>query len=153
GDDMYRRRRPPAAVGTPPRAWGRPQERLSITRDHRYTPTRVGTTWQPEPAHQRDAVHPHARGDDYLLQLSRVLTLGTPPRAWGRPCRGRAACACLRYTPTRVGTTSSGASTGRRPSVHPHARGDDAQRCCSGRRVHGTPPRAWGRLNGKDFAT
>src|SRR5690606_26784510 len=53
-----------------------------------------------------------------------------------------------RYTPTRVGTTSSRPDSSWPTAVHPHARGDDCYQrdwyfvCC------GTPPRAWGRLWG-----
>src|SRR4030095_13784999 len=51
-----------------------------------------------------------------------------------------------RFTPTRVGTTSSALSAASIVSVHPHARGDDNAWICLGLFQFGSPPRAWGRL-------
>ena len=50
-----------------------------------------------------------------------------------------------RFTPTRVGTTSSPGSAATPSSVHPHARGDDAMDARVDITDHGSPPRAWGR--------
>src|SRR5690606_36121800 len=67
------------------------------------------------------------------------------PRAWGRRPLGHDAEECVRFTPTRVGTTDrSGLPRCARP-VHPHARGDDSKRTQRKQNVNGSPPRAWGR--------
>jgi len=69
---------------------------------------------------------------------------GTPPRAWGQ--HPYAACdrTSYRYTPTCVGTTSPSSCSPRRPSVHPHVRGDNGSRRPLPGDRRGTPPRAWG---------
>src|SRR6266545_1822074 len=54
-------------VGSPPRVWGRPPHRRSLSRDRRFTPTRVGTTNGCASTNWIITVHPHACGDDYFL--------------------------------------------------------------------------------------
>src|SRR5690606_24774456 len=96
----------------------------------------------------RRAVHPHARGDDGPRISKEGCKCGTPPRAWGRPERPDRGTYGIRYTPTRVGTTTAGSARVVISSVHPHARGDDHAPQFAVVCVRGTPPRAWGRLGG-----
>src|SRR5690606_37751062 len=70
---------------------------------------------------------------------------GSPPRAWGRHQSERVLLVRFRFTPTRVGTTPSADTVRRRPSVHPHARGDDLKSSHAKPSRVGSPPRAWGR--------
>ena len=93
-------------LGSPPRAWGR----LSLEQTIRRKP----------------AVHPHVRGDGGADPEHMALFFGSPPRAWGRRAWGHHLGRHLRFTPTCVGTAihTSVASTGQRPAVHPHVRGD-----------------------------
>src|SRR5690606_16708166 len=126
GDDSNRACRHCSNCGTPPRAWGRPDAPRNAADRPRYTPTRVGTTrlwptWNP-----CSAVHPHARGDDTMSGTSPSSGSGTPPRAWGRPRVTTYTSLVLRYTPTRVGTTTLSTGTPIPGAVHPHARGDDS---------------------------
>ncbi len=51
------------AVGSPPRAWGRPGQQYNVTLLDRFTPTCVGTALRPTAKTQRRTVHPHVRGD------------------------------------------------------------------------------------------
>ena len=111
--------------GSPPRAWGRPRTLPRGDRHHRFTPTRVGTTSTP-------------------LWTGRSV-YGSPPRAWGRPGDARRPVRGPRFTPTRVGTTIRPPPGRPRPSVHPHARGDDRRVSFGVYVVPGSPPRAWGR--------
>ena len=53
-------------------------------------------------------------------------------------------CAPLRFTPTRVGTTSTRSTVTITTPVHPHARGDNHSRAYSTAKAPGSPPRAWG---------
>jgi len=186
GDDIATGNRATFSDGSPPRAWGRPEDRLLDVEDQRFTPTRVGTTKKtcprdgnrsvhphargddsnnrtPKPActrftptrvgttaeeeaeESKPPVHPHARGDDGTVAVRVVSGAGSPPRAWGRPLRGRAASPHGRFTPTRVGTTAVSESTPRSRSVHPHARGDDGDGHMIRDAACGSPPRAWGR--------
>jgi len=50
----------------------------------------------------------------------------------------------VRFTPTRVGTTSTGLDGLNGSTVHPHARGDNIDLSPLGDNVCGSPPRAWG---------
>ena len=50
----------------------------------------------------------------------------------------------LRFTPTGVGTMSSGLNAAAVISVHPHGRGDNVLLSVVAREEHGSPPRAWG---------
>ncbi len=72
--------------GSPPRVWGR-LIGFEVGRvDRRFTPTRVGTTFE----------------------LAHVLApnAGSPPRVWGRPIARHSGVPIGRFTPTRVGTTA-----------------------------------------------
>src|SRR5690606_18325047 len=90
-------------------------------------------------------VHPHARGDDPRPRFESGISLGTPPRAWGRHSRHPHMDKQSRYTPTRVGTTSHCCHLTPTSPVHPHARGDDGAMSRRAVLYSGTPPRAWGR--------
>ena len=153
--------------GSPPRPWGRRDWGGLIT-----TPT---------------PVHPHARGEDghakWLLALAKRFTPtpvgktlagaigeagrpGSPPRPWGRRYDCSFSSGSTRFTPTPVGKTRDCRPGSGRPSVHPHARGEDGKsvlelpagtrftptpvgKTCTNRQGkaigHGSPPRPWGR--------
>src|SRR3990172_7286095 len=51
----------------------------------------------------------------------------------------------IRFTPTRVGTTTPHPNSRRYIPVHPHARGDDGVHRTPCASKSGSPPRAWGR--------
>ena len=95
-------------VGSPPRVWGRHHVAVGVRVGERFTPTRVGTTATPPEARRRNAVHPHACGDDGEPDHRLVAHHGSPPRVWGRPCDVSFAHGESRFTPTRVGTTTEG---------------------------------------------
>ena len=151
-------------VGSPPRVWG--QLVGQCGRDHRlrFTPTRVGTTLSTKWDYNFASVHPHACGDNAMReiasqgrcgspprvwgQLSRyqndLRAGGSPPRVWGQPSSRVRTHVYLRFTPTRVGTTSAYADTRRRIAVHPHACGDNANNIPQQTQPDGSPPRVWG---------
>ena len=145
GDDINTLNRAQKGYGSPPRAWGRLPNPIPRRSEVRFTPTRVGTTSRDARRLHRRPVHPHARGDDERTHNVTARRCGSPPRAWGRLQRSHAAGRSPRFTPTRVGTTLCGSAWRTRPSVHPHARGDDAGRYRRVSAEFGSPPRAWGR--------
>ena len=49
-----------------------------------------------------------------------------------------------RFTPTGVGTIALANRDRRVVAVHPHGRGDNADKRIENRRGRGSPPRAWG---------
>ncbi len=74
-----------------------------------------------------------------------LLAHGSPPRLWGRPIDDQPNPFAERFTPTPVGTTLECTPRLACRSVHPHACGDDIGRRDQAQRVHGSPPRLWGR--------
>ena len=133
-------------IGSPPRVWGRLRLRRRDRPTLRFTPTRVGTTPSETAASRPPAVHPHACGDDEPATPSPVKVHGSPPRVWGRPYSVPATLAAQRFTPTRVGTTTSRPTRRRGAPVHPHACGDDKAAGRKSAASSGSPPRVWGRL-------
>jgi len=73
-------------VGSPPRAWGRLKLIRGLRLAVRFTPTCVGKTYLARPPARRETVHPHVRGEDFLLHAL--------------------SCKDVRFTPTCVGKTS-----------------------------------------------
>ena len=133
-----------AGFGSPPRAWGQLNIHPSVLRESRFTPTRVGTTSLSPSAHSLSPVHPHARGDNATGGVQTAWANGSPPRAWGQPLHLVEYPLDTRFTPTRVGTTSSYHVPPLPTTVHPHARGDNGVSFSSFSDLYGSPPRAWG---------
>ncbi len=172
GDDSLPPIRRPDAGGSPPRVWGRRYRRRDSERRSRFTPTRVGTTafsrafaassrgspprvWGRRRSYgfvPPDAtVHPHACGDDIVAAGDGAEGFGSPPRVWGRQQRAAFEPVEERFTPTRVGTTSSLLLAAPVSTVHPHACGDDTVPAPASHRHAGSPPRVWGRRYGAVF--
>ena len=92
-------------VGSPPRAWGKPEACLHKKPDLRFTPTRVGKTSVLDALNDGLTVHPHARGENDATAAADLQLFGSPPRAWGKPIVRLIYAIPLRFTPTRVGKT------------------------------------------------
>ena len=110
--------------GSPPRVWGQRLANNKLQRIGRFTPTRVGTTSPVDPCVRRGPVHPHACGDNDPARIARAILVGSPPRVWGQQLWWSHGLRALRFTPTRVGTTTVLLST-------------NLVR-------YGSPPRVWG---------
>ena len=132
-------------LGSPPRAWGRPDRGGMRRRNGRFTPTCVGTATTLLASTTTRTVHPHVRGDGPQRRGVYVRPLGSPPRAWGRRPQPLPRLRAVRFTPTCVGTAIWGARAHRWTPVHPHVRGDGGIRSGHAKEVTGSPPRAWGR--------
>ena len=105
GDDTWETPQELFDEGSPPHAWGRPDALDDRRGLPGLTPTRVGTTrCTPRPQRLFPA-HPHTRGDDARSSPPASSMIGSPPHAWGRHDRIRAARRTAGLTPTRVGTT------------------------------------------------
>ena len=104
GDDRKRRRPFCAAIGSPPRAWGRCAHKWYRPILIRFTPTCVGTIQHGQRIPGRRPVHPHVRGDDLVIIPQVSNRAGSPPRAWGRCRRAGEETMQGRFTPTCVGT-------------------------------------------------
>ena len=134
-----------ARRGSPPRVWGRRCSSVPCRERRRFTPTRVGKTSSPLLDSADRTVHPHACGEDVRRRMMAVLRSGSPPRVWGRHSADWWRRDGGRFTPTRVGKTSSSRSRAPRTAVHPHACGEDIVAHKSNPRGVGSPPRVWGR--------
>ena len=131
--------------GSPPRAWGRRPAGPRAGATARFTPTCVGTAPPPPPYTPARSVHPHVRGDGVEPAAVQIASVGSPPRAWGRPMPGIGIIPHSRFTPTCVGTADIISSQSPTVTVHPHVRGDGDVVGFSLRLRAGSPPRAWGR--------
>ncbi len=114
-----------APIGSPPRAWGQHNHHRNLWVIIRFTPTCVGTTLEYLLTDNRNAVHPHVRGDNYCSGIISNPKCGSPPRAWGQRSPSYPAAVRTRFTPTCVGTTPQRVITPAASAVHPHVRGDN----------------------------
>ena len=114
---------------------------------HRSTPTRVGKTQHNHNCKRLHKVHPHACGENLhraksLLwpqwstptrvgktgktRLAVLVSIGPPPRVWGKHRGPFFISECYRSTPTRVGKTLVLHVNCQALTVHPHACGENA---------------------------
>ena len=133
-------------LGPSPRAWGPLDAQVVELGPTRSIPTRVGTSHLCAQVPLSIAVHPHARGDLSAGRLRKTPQFGPSPRAWGPLDRDERLAVLKRSIPTRVGTSSPRDNARRRPTVHPHARGDLLRWSAKSARSGGPSPRAWGPL-------
>ncbi len=110
----------------------------------RFTPTRVGTSAARSTSSRAPSVHPHTRGDIQLPPILCVGCRGSPPHAWGHLKSLGHCFPPPRFTPTRVGTSTSAPPMVRRSPVHPHTRGDIIILLRLTSVFTGSPPHAWG---------
>jgi len=101
---------------------------MSRRREHggggRFTPTCVGTIRVRRSRRPGSPVHPHVRGENFVVIAWRSWLSGSPPRAWGQSNLPLWPPGPHRFTPTCVGTMTE--------NSHPaHS-------------ARGSPPRAWG---------
>ncbi len=125
GDGRLRAEGEAAAIGSPPRAWGRPVRVGCIPFARRITPTGVGTAGPPARGCAAQSDHPHGRGDGTVTEPG--------------------SDAPARITPTGVGTATNAWPTACRSADHPHGRGDGPRIWRVTSPANGSPPRAWGR--------
>ncbi len=125
GDNNHRQRHDLVANGSPPHAWGQLPAPASAWRRRRFTPTCVGTTLSSRSATFSLSVHPHMRGDNLGGASGNLVTLGSPPHAWGQRISEVVVSRGLRFTPTCVGTTRDAGTVMPAMLVHPHMRGDN----------------------------
>ena len=145
GEDAASRGRGRYPRGSPPHAWGRLLRILRLVLGLRFTPTRVGKTPHRPSGRRGRAVHPHTRGEDRRPGQLRDVSHGSPPHAWGRQVEAHPGVVHVRFTPTRVGKTSSRDPDSRWAAVHPHTRGEDVDLVPMVIYARGSPPHAWGR--------
>ena len=126
GEDQRCTGQPWTPAGTPPRAWGGRRITATIALTMGNTPTCVGRTWSPTSRRSPRWEHPHVRGEDLPVATHCVHVRETPPRAWGGHTVHDPRVEGVGNTPTCVGRTDPGRTSGHLPRKHPHVRGEDA---------------------------
>ena len=117
--------------------------------DSRNTPTGVGKTTSTTKRKAARQKHPHGRGEDAMTSALVWYVIETPPRAWGRPKGRKALLKLIGNTPTGVGKTNCLVYLLLKFKKHPHGRGEDKEPHTALEDILETPPRAWGRHNGR----
>ncbi len=145
GDDSSRQSRHGPLFGSPPRARGRRLAHGAAVAGARFTPACAGTTRSRAGCWSATTVHPRVRGDDLSSSSISAISVGSPPRARGRPRRHGRPGRVLRFTPACAGTTPASLRLRLRPAVHPRVRGDDSNQKRGVASSLGSPPRARGR--------
>ena len=89
--------------GSSPRTWGTRLRRARSGIRSRFIPTHVGNATVSHCLISMRAVHPHARGERYLLHYLKKDKDGSSPRTWGTPRTGKPVDIAARFIPTHVG--------------------------------------------------
>ena len=110
----------------------------------RFIPTRVGNRRGPPNPSLRSSVHPHARGEQALVDGVKGTMHGSSPRAWGTGRETATQARPGRFIPTRVGNSAPNCAPATDQSVHPHARGEQTAKPGMDKWLSGSSPRAWG---------
>ena len=143
-------------AGSSPRAWGTRVGVVAPDRDGRFIPTGVGNTTSRMAGARLAPVHPHGRGEHGCRGTWDHNQNGSSPRAWGTPRQRPPAPVRPRFIPTGVGNTAYVQQHLDGDAVHPHGRGEHADRVRELRPRAGSSPRAWGtrtRGHGRALAT
>ncbi len=131
-------------AGSSPHPWGTLQDPRVRCYHPRFIPTPVGNTCRQSGQQSALPVHPHTRGEHVDGQLAENVPVGSSPHPWGTLRLGDAAVVRPRFIPTPVGNTRwSSPGRGQR-AVHPHTRGEHADRLVPGIYQAGSSPHPWG---------
>ena len=131
---------------TPPRAWGKRACNLKSGRKIGNTPTGVGKTRACVCRRRRPEKHPHGRGENFVVKITPLQPIETPPRAWGKPLNTVVVVLFNGNTPTGVGKTCQNELRHHCTEKHPHGRGENRFFFEFFLCAVETPPRAWGKL-------
>ena len=144
GEQRASHRATSAAAGSSPRTWGTGWLNRSTLRARRFIPTYVGNSATARGRAPRPPVHPHVRGEQELDEAAALFSAGSSPRTWGTGPAIPASTPRSRFIPTYVGNRHSGAHETIWNAVHPHVRGEQADRLKGNTGKGGSSPRTWG---------
>ena len=97
-----------------------------------------------EPVNHHRPVHPHARGEHFVLGPNFNGTCGSSPRPWGTSVFPVNNPVGSRFIPTPVGNMKDQRIQDLFIAVHPHARGEHSFSICVSISCTGSSPRPWG---------
>jgi len=132
--------------GSSPRAWGTSTQPVSDRTYLRFIPTGVGNILGSFALGYTSAVHPHGRGEHFLLMFLIQVICGSSPRAWGTLLLVILRRLLIRFIPTGVGNIITRGFLLLLCSVHPHGRGEHLPDRPRADDLFGSSPRAWGTL-------
>ena len=132
------------SFGSSPRPWGTHAADRPDPLERRFIPTPVGKAPIAGVAFAARSVHPHARGERPTWHGLFLYLFGSSPRPWGTHGHRNQCDDCKRFIPTPVGNATGCRSSGRRATVHPHARGERPAWLSAPASPHGSSPRPWG---------
>jgi len=95
----------PGLLGSSPRMWGTPGSATPLPGRRRFIPTHVGNTTSIGTAPSREAVHPHACGEHWIIAYLSNTLIGSSPRMWGTLIFIALIWLLSRFIPTHVGNT------------------------------------------------
>ena len=144
GDHYAKASRRFPAGGSSSHAWGPLQQSELIQNYPRFILTCVGTTIHQVFAIAHNTVHPHMRGDHYVVGIVRCGASGSSSHAWGPLGISYLVFRTWRFILTCVGTTCLPLSTLACYPVHPHMRGDHDARYATSSFQRGSSSHAWG---------
>src|SRR5664280_271120 len=111
--------------GPSPRVWGKHCVFEPITNNNRTIPTRVGKTANAFHKLVLKSDHPHACGENSVLELNAKPIYGPSPRVWGKRRVPDMPFHRCRTIPTRVGKTTTVMEQQLLNTDHPHACGEN----------------------------
>ena len=144
GEHTHRLRSVDRVSGSSPRMWGTHVGPVRCNLLARFIPTHVGNTGFLGALGCKDAVHPHACGEHFVLPRIGKINTGSSPRMWGTLSERRQVAEEVRFIPTHVGNTSRASGATATATVHPHACGEHLQAPAPLAVGVGSSPRMWG---------
>ena len=105
GEHQHLIKVPQSHFGSSPREWGTRLTHLIAQVRCRFIPTRVGNTFEKQVMDSMIAVHPHASGEHWRINLLLLPSNGSSPREWGTLTLSVTPNYISRFIPTRVGNT------------------------------------------------
>ena len=133
------------ALGTSPRARGKPSRGARFTYIRRNIPACAGKTGTCDWPGREKEEHPRVRGENTSRMLENLIRWGTSPRARGK-LRGQSAQRdCARNIPACAGKTPMNREKSHTGKEHPRVRGENAPGLVGVSPERGTSPRARGK--------
>ena len=107
GEYKLRYRKVLRTGGSSPHPWGIPKIIKKGHTQSRFIPTSVGNTSISQQIDNQSAVHPHIRGEYFILSITPVFGYGSSPHPWGIRRSTARSSSSGRFIPTSVGNTQT----------------------------------------------
>ncbi len=92
-------------------------------------------------------VHPHTRGEHFLIIFTEPIPAGSSPHSWGTWVQSAPCGSPRRFIPTLVGNIYLRFPINPLCTVHPHTRGEHLVQHVSRDCASGSSPHSWGTYN------